>query len=89
MSADNKYSLKIGETAKVRPGVFRSSESIIYTGMLNDLTYSVVVTWTFGNNSLAYNLYLPKDQREIPTPKGRLQVEYVSIEEIRFTYTEL
>jgi len=57
--------------------------------MLNDLTYSVVVTWTFGNNSLAYNLYLPRDKKEIPTSKGRIQVEYVSTEEIRFTYQEI
>ena len=88
MSVNNAYSLKIGETAKVRPGVFRTSESIVYAGMLNDVTYSVVVTCTFGNNSLAYNLYLPKDKKEIPTPKGRVQVEYISTEEMRFTYTE-
>ena len=87
--SDNKiYTLKIGETTKVRPGVFRSSESIVYAGMLNDLTYSVAVSWSFGHNSMAYNLYLPKDKREFSTQKGRVQVEYVSTEELRFTYKE-
>ena len=57
--------------------------------MLNDLTYSVVVTWTFGYNSMAYNLYLQKDKKEFFTPKGHVQVEYVSTEEIRFTYSDI
>ena len=57
--------------------------------MLNDLTYSVVVSWTFGYNSMAYNLYLPKNKKEFFTPKGRVQVEYVSTEEIRFTYSDI
>ena len=87
--SDNTYSLKIGETAKVRPGVFRASESIIYAGMLNDLTYSVAVTLSYGHNSMAYNLYLPKDKKEFSTQKGRVQVEYVSLEEMRFTYQEI
>ena len=88
MSENNTHSLKIGETAKVRPGVFRTSESIVYAGMLNDLTYSVVVTRTLGNNSLAYNLFIPKDKKEIPTAMGRIHVDYVSSEEIRFSYKE-
>ena len=88
MSENNTYTLKIGEIAKVRPGVFRTTETIIYAGILNDLTYSVVVTRTLGNNSLAYNLYLPIDKKEFPTAMGKAQVEYVSTEEIRFTYEE-
>ena len=44
MSANKTYNLKIGETAKVRPAFFKSAESIVYAGMLNDLTYSVVVS---------------------------------------------
>ena len=89
MSANKTYNLKIGETAKVRPTYFKSAESIVYAGMLNDLTYSIVVTWTFGYNSMAYNLYLQKDKKEFFTPKGHAQVEYVSTEEIRFTYSDI
>ncbi len=88
MSESNTYILKIGEKEKVSPAFINSSETIIYAGMINDTTYSVVVTRTLGNNSFAYNLYLPKDIREFATLKGRVQVEYVSNEEIRFTYNE-
>jgi hypothetical protein len=88
MSENNTYTLKVGEKEKVSPAFFNSSELMIYAGMINDATYSVVVTRTLGNNSFAYNLYLPKDKREFSTLKGRVQVEYVSTEEIRFTYKE-
>jgi hypothetical protein len=86
MPENNICTLKIGEKEKVSPAFFNSSESIIYAGMINDLTYSVVVTRTLGNNSFAYNLYLPKDKKEFATLKGHVQVEYVSTEELRFIY---
>jgi len=88
MSANNTYALKIGEKEKVSPAFFNSSESIVFAGMINDATYSVVVTRTLGNNSFAYNLYLPKDKKEFATLKGRVLVEYVSTEELRFSYKE-
>lgn len=88
MSSGDSYRLKIGETAKVRFAFIKTSETIVYAGMLNDLIYSVAVSWSFGNNSLAYNLYIPKDHKEFYTRKGKVQVEYVSPEEIRFTYQE-
>ena len=88
MSGNNSFTLKIGEREKVSPAFFNSSESIIYAGMNNDSTYSVIVTRTLGNNSYAYNLYLPKDKREFATLKGKVKVEYVSTEEIRFVYQE-
>lgn len=88
MKSNNNYVLKVGETAKVKPAFFKSAESIVYAGMINDLTFSVVVTWTFGYNSMAYNLFIPKDKKEFYTQKGRVQVEYVSVEEMRFTYQQ-
>ena len=88
MNSYNNYILKIGETAKVKPAFFKSAESIVYAGMINDSTYSVVVTWTFGYNSMGYNLYISKHTKEFYTQKGRVQVEYASPAEIRFTYQE-
>ena len=88
MSAGNKFKLKLSETAKVRPGFLRSSISIVYAGMLNESIFSVVVTWSSGHNSMAYNLFIPKHQREFFAPIGRVQVEYVSPEEIHFSYIE-
>lgn len=89
MSINNSYSLKIGETAKVKSSFFKSSESIIYAGMINDQIYSMAVSWTFGYNSMAYNLYLPLNQKEFYTQKGKVLVEYANKDEIRFTYTSL
>ena len=86
MSGMNEYTLRLGESAKVKPGFFKSTESIIYSGMASENIYSIVVTWTFGYNSMAYNLFFPKNQKEIRTPKGRLEVDYVSGDEIRFSY---
>ena len=80
-----EYVLKVGESAPVRRGIM-TSYSVVYAGMVGDSTYSVVVTMFSGNRSMAYNLYLPKGQREIELPKGRLDVLSVSPEEIRFSY---
>ncbi len=89
MSGTNEYKLKLGETTKVRPGFLRAAVSIVYAGMLNESIFSIVVTWSSGHNSMAYNLYIPKHQKEILTPKGYVQVEYVSPEEIRFSYFDM
>ena len=89
MSGTNNYTLRLGEHAKVRPAVFKSSESVIYSGKLSENIYSIVVSWTFGYNSMAYNLFFSKQQKEIFTIKGRLEIDYVSSEEIRFSYSEV
>ncbi|MBN1301015.1 MAG: hypothetical protein JW995_07340 [Melioribacteraceae bacterium] len=86
MSGENTYTLKLGESAKVRPGILRASVSVIYTGMISADVYSVAVTWTSGNNSMAYNLYFPKHRHELLTPKGHIEIDYVSTDEIRFSY---
>jgi len=89
MSGTNEYKLKLGETSKVRPGFFQGTISIVYAGMLNESIFSVVIRWSSGNNSLAYNLYISNHQKEFFTPKGRIQVEYVSPEEFRFSYFDI
>jgi hypothetical protein len=88
MSQGNEIKLQLSETAKVRPGVFRAAVSIVYAGMLNEEVYSLVITWSHGHNSMAYNLFIPLQQKEVLIPKGRIKVEYVSPEEIRFHYVD-
>ena len=85
MSQVMEYVLKVGESAPVRRGII-TSYSVVYAGMVGDSTYSVVVTVFSSQRSMAYNLYLPRGQREIELPKGRLDVLSVSPEEMRFTY---
>ena len=85
MSQVREHILRVGESAKVRRGVF-TSYSVVYAGMISDATYSVVATVTTGYNSMAYNLYIHKGQSEVALPKGRLVVLSASPEEIHFRY---
>ncbi|MCP4567649.1 MAG: hypothetical protein GY841_08725 [FCB group bacterium] len=57
-------SLKINERVKMKTGWLRKDE-LIYTGMPNDHTYSLAMTWSFAHNSMAYNLFIPVNQKEI------------------------
>jgi hypothetical protein len=85
MSKDREYILKVGAAAPVKRRIV-TSYSIIYAGMLDDSTYSLVVTMTSGYRSMAYNLYLPRSQSEIELPTGRMVVLNVSPQELHFSY---
>jgi hypothetical protein len=81
-----EYTLKPSQTVKVRPGVFRSQVSVVYAGMLSENVFSIAVIWSYGHNSMAYNLFFPRNQREIEIPKGKLEITYVSEHELRFRH---
>ena len=80
-----RYTLKVGETAKVRSG-FITSYAIVYAGMVSNAVYSVAVAWTCGQNSMAYNLFLSERQRQFQAAKGQVAVHRVSPEEIEFSF---
>ena len=69
-----EFSLKLGESVRVRPGVFRMSVNVVYTGMVSDHTGSLAVQSTMGHNSWAYNLYFTRDARQVGIPKGTLDI---------------
>ena len=83
MSNTREHSLKIGEFALIKRGLM-TKVSLIYAGIPNDRVYSLVVTRSAGHNSMAYNLYIPIDQRQIDISDVRLTIESVSPNEIRF-----
>jgi hypothetical protein len=85
MNGGNDYSLLVGETAKVKT-IFFGNISVAYAGMVSDEVYSVVVKWTSGNNSLAYNLYLRRTQKEVHLPKGKMIVSSTTPERMNFRY---
>ncbi|MHC4324202.1 MAG: hypothetical protein ACYSUX_08005 [Planctomycetota bacterium] len=58
--------------------------SLVYAGIPNDKVYSLVVSRSAGHNSLAYNLYIPIDQRQIEISDVKLTIESVSPSEINF-----
>jgi hypothetical protein len=81
-----EHRIRIGETAKVRPRWWGKSWSVTYAGMPSRDSYSVVVTWTMGHNSAAYNLYLHQDQRQFELPPGMVTVLEQSPEELRLRF---
>ncbi|MDX1741731.1 MAG: hypothetical protein R3178_10570 [Rhodothermales bacterium] len=85
MNGGNDYSLLVGESAKVKTILF-GNISVVYAGMVSEQVYSVVVKWTSGNNSLAYNLYLRKTQKQVHLPKGEIIVSSVTPERMNFRY---
>ena len=85
MKPRKEYVLKVGESAKIKRG-FLTTYTLVYAGMLSDYVYSIVVTWSAGHNSAAYNLYLEKGQREVNLLDGRLTVLDVNKGEIRLQF---
>jgi hypothetical protein len=83
-----EYRLNIGEAAAIRPRWWGKSWSVIYAGMLEDGTCSVVVMWTMGYNSAAYNLYLGRGQREFQLPFGTAAVVELSPNELQLRFDE-
>ena len=83
MSNTREHSLKIGESALIKRG-FITKVSLVYAGIPNDKVYSLVVSRSAGHNSMAYNLYVPIDQRQIEISDVKLTIESVSPNEIRF-----
>ena len=57
MKETTEHILKLGETADIQGGIFQANIKVIYACMVSDSSYSIVVRWPLGNNSLAYNLY--------------------------------
>ena len=87
MAEHKDYSLLVGQSAKVRT-IFFGNITIVYAGMVSPDVYSVVVQWTSGNNSLAYNLYLGRTQKEVHLPKGRIHVSSATPERLNFRYLD-
>lgn len=85
MKQPNEYILKVGDSAKLKKG-WITTYSLVYAGMLNDYIYSLVLTWSSGHNSAAFNLYLEKGQSEIEMLGGRITVLDVNRREIRFQF---
>jgi hypothetical protein len=74
--------LKVGESVTLRTG-FATKAVLIYGGMLDRETYSLVFAYTNGYNSLAYNLYYPASRRSVVLSKRRLEILAVSPDELR------
>jgi hypothetical protein len=81
-----EYTLKVGQTVPLRKSFFGKTYQIIFAGMPNDSTYTLVITMTYGYNMMAYNLFFRTDQKDIDLKYGRLRVSRVTSREITFVF---
>lgn len=77
-----EVTLKIGQSAWIKKGFLRK-HAVHFAGMPSSEVYSLVITFTDDYNSMAYNIYVPANHREIDHPQARLEVLAVSPYEIR------
>jgi hypothetical protein len=76
-----EFRIRVGESAKIKRSFF-STHTLIYAGMISDRVYSLVITYSAGHNSMAYNLYVPVSTSEIHHEKAKLLVQNVTAQEI-------
>lgn len=79
------YEVGINETVKVKGG-WMSRSYLLFAGMPDERTYSLVMTFTNVHNSIAYNLFMPKSQTEVKLIKGRLIVQRVTPTSLTFRF---
>jgi len=82
------HTLTVGQTARLVKSIVKASVALTYTGMSDPDTYTVAVWWSYGNNSLSYNMYLSIDQKKFDVPKGTIYVEMVNRGMIKFEFRQ-
>jgi len=76
--------LRVGEKATLRKAFFRSGHGVIYGGMVSDSVYSLVFTFSFSHQAMAFNLYFPESQRDLTYQDWRITIldvrpDYISL----------
>lgn len=79
--------LRLGEWAIVGRGWLKKKR-VMFAGESSPGIYSVVLEWTNAHNSAACNLYFSKNQREFHAFNGRIDVQDVTMKEMRFRFTK-
>ena len=77
--------LRLGEGVVVRL-CWLSRWRIIFAGGVSSDVFSLAVEWSQVHNSASYNIYFRKSQREFSVVGGRVTVQSVSPDEIRFLF---
>lgn len=83
---ERRFTLKVGEEAVLRGGIWFGRDTVAYAGMVNDSVYSLAFTRTRGYNSLAYNLYLPLDRASLVVAGGAIDQVQATPEGVTFRY---
>jgi hypothetical protein len=82
--AQTQRHLKIGESILIKRGLM-TRISLLYAGMPNERTCSLVVIRTAGHTGMAYNLYLPTDQRHATLHEASITIHGVSPASLQLT----
>ena len=77
---EQPITLKAGEDFHLAFG----ADHIIYAGMVSDEIYSIAQKKSGNHQGYAWNLYFPKNRREITIDGVKLYVERVTPDEIAF-----
>lgn len=80
--------LKVGETVVLKSGVM-SKTVLIFGGKPDRDSFTLVISYTIGNNSLAYNLYYPSSRRSLELSGRLLEVLSITPDELRLNILEL
>ena len=80
-SYNNDQRLKVGDEIPIKTGWLKK-QSLIYAGMINDHTASIIINNTDAHNSWAYNLYVSKYPYEFGTKYGRVSVVHFNADEL-------
>ncbi len=77
MPTTQQHDLKLGESIQIKH-TFMTRTSLLYAGMPNGETLSLVVLQHRGHQALAYNLYLPTNQRQVTIEKTPITLHSAS-----------
>ena len=80
--------LKVGEAVALKKG-FMSKEALVFGGKPDRDTFTLVVSFTMGNNSWAYNLFYPSSRRSLELRGRLLEILSVTPDELRLNVLEI
>lgn len=80
--------LKVGDTVTLRSG-FATKTTLVFGGMPDRETYTLIIGYTNGYNSLAYNLYYPVSRRSVVLSKRQLEILSITPDELRLNIRDL
>ena len=86
MKKVKQHNLYLGQQVSIKSSVFEKNLRICYAGQCSERVFSIVVLQTYGNNSLAYNLYFNEDTETIEMLYGSIKVISADARKIEFTY---
>ena len=87
MEEHQEIRLKVGQSVSLKKGFIRHYE-LLYAGMPQKETFSLIVSLAAGNLGQAYNLFFPVYQNRIELMDRTLDIHYVGPEEIRLDFSK-